>query len=557
MEYYSKIIPMKLLNNHIVNDPIIDWFCLQNIHSEVFHPDKNNYFKKYILQETINYKNKFIQCLKGKILSLHPNNTIYQNTGVNKTIQLIEDNYPIIINPNLINDKYNISVSCDILIKKRLFNDIFKDINNVKLNSIKSSDYLIINIIPETVHFKSDGKTLQKNDIININECCLYVFNSALKKYIYRCEYGFIFAKGYKHKNILLEKKENIGFVQFNDKIRWKVIHAREWIQRLKSMNYKIINYKPPCLELYPNMNYTNTDYETEKRKIAEKIGEITLVWRISYKERCELIKNGVTTWDDIYLIQNLYELKENNTKHIQEQIIHMNKQSDIVINPRKQISYDFRNILRPTSNEYILDLESLIHLEEKSSYFDNIIDEDKAIVCIIGSIHLQNNIYKSFQDFTINDLSLQQEKIILQNWLNTLKTSDDNTIRIFHWGNAEKIYIQNLKNKYPDIQFPKILLIDLLHFFRNEPIIVKDAFNFGLKSVGKALYKHGFIKTTWEGTDNGLDAMVRFKDIAEKNKDKNIPLKRYTEIKEIIQYNQIDCIVLMEIIQFLRAKYL
>ena len=49
MEYYSKIIPMKLLNNHIVNDPIIDWFCLQNIHSEVFHPDKNNYFKKYIL----------------------------------------------------------------------------------------------------------------------------------------------------------------------------------------------------------------------------------------------------------------------------------------------------------------------------------------------------------------------------------------------------------------------------------------------------------------------------------------------------------------------------
>ena len=70
-------------------------------------------------------------------------------------------------------------------------------------------------------------------------------------------------------------------------------------------------------------------------------------------------------------------------------------------------------------------------------------------------------------------------------------------------------------------------------------------------------MYKHGFIKTTWTDTDNGLDAMIRFKQICELNEGKKLPLKRYTDIKEIVNYNKIDCLVLTEILQFLREKYL
>ena len=298
MEYYSKIIPMYLLKNYIVNDPILDWFKIQNIKHDIYHNDKNNYFKKYIFNEIINYKNNFCKCLKNKIISLYPKKIIYQNTNVNKTIELVKNNQTIIFSPNLIHHKYNISVSCDILIKKKLFIEIFKDIQNINLHSIESNDYLIINIVSETVSFKTDGTTFQKNDVIDFNECSLYVFNSAMKQYTYRCDFGFIFAKGYKNKNDLLEKKKNIGLVKFNDKIRWKIIHAREWIQRLKNNNYRIINNTPPCIELYPNMNYNNTDFQEEKKKIAKKIKEITLIWRISYQARCELVKNGVNTWD-------------------------------------------------------------------------------------------------------------------------------------------------------------------------------------------------------------------------------------------------------------------
>ena len=98
--------------------------------------------------------------------------------------------------------------------------------------------------------------------------------------------------------------------------------------------------------------------------------------------------------------------------------------------------------------------------------------------------------------------------------------------------------------------------LIDLLHFYREEPIILKDCFNFSLKTIGKNMYKHELIDSTWSETDNGLDAMIRFKEICLK-KDKNIPLKRYNEISEIIQYNKMDCVILKEILEYLRYKYL
>ena len=249
-----------------------------------------------------------------------------------------------------------------------------KDIKNISLKSIKNTEYLIINIIPEIVTFKCNLKTLIKNDVILFYQCCLYVFNSALKQFFKRRYIGFIFEKGYKYKSEILEKKNNIGFVIFDDYIKNKVINAIKWLRELKNNNYVMDYNNVACFELYPNMYYKNTEYEEEKKKIAEEIKEITLIWNISYNERCDLVKKNVKTWDNIYLITNLYDIKDTNTKHIQEKIIHMNIQDDIIIQPRKNISDKFLSAIIPSDNEYILDIESLIHLEEKKNYFNDLI---------------------------------------------------------------------------------------------------------------------------------------------------------------------------------------
>lgn len=556
MEYFSNPIHISLLRNHINNDPIIDWFEVENYKNKIFEKDKNNFFRKYILNYAIEYKNNFINNLRNKILQSFPDIINYNYVNSNETVKLLEKRAPIIINPILINKKYNISVSVDIIIKKELFMKLFPLIENVNLHNINGNDYMIINILPEIVNFKSGCKELQKNEIIKYNECKLYVFNSALKQHMYRGNIGFILAKDYKYKNNLLDKKKNIGLVKFDDSIRMNVINAIDWIYRVRSKKYKIIDNEPETIELFPNMNFKNTEYQDEKKKISEKIKEITLVWRISYRERCELVKNNIKTWDNIYLLNNLYDFKDTNVRKIQEKMIHMNIQNDLILSSRT-ISGTFQSAINPGKNDYVLDIESLIHLEEQSNYFNNIITEDKANICIIGSVYLKDNNYVSYKDFTINNLDLLEEKKIVINWVNSLVPNDNGFVKIFHWGHAEKTYINYMKCKYKDIIFPRMILIDLCEFFINEPLLLKGCFNFGLKNIGKCLYKNKLIKTTWSDTDNGLDAMILFKDICEKNSGKNIPIKRYTEISEIVEYNKIDCIVLMEILQFLRERFL
>ena len=555
MEYLSDIREFKLLRNYINNDPICDYFEFQSNmnNSYNFEKDVNNYFNKYVNKVSSDYINDFFDNIIKKSREYFSDLIFNKYNNIDQTIKKIYENYPLIINPLLISDKYKLIVKCDILIKKNLFVKIFPNINNVSLNLIKNNEYIIINIVPEILTFKSDHREICNTYNVFYNKCGLYAFNSALKKYIKRNNFYFLLGKDYKYENKILNKRENIGLVIFDDIYKNKIIKSIEWLDKLKKNNLRIESNER-CIELYPNMNNKQSGWETEKKKIAEKIKEITLIWRISYEDRNKLINIGIKTWDNPYLLNNLYELKYSTTRDIQEKIIHMNKHKNLIIEPRN-ISREFKDVLKCDDIEFILDIESVLNLEAKGSYFNNDSIKDLPNICIIGLIILNNNNSKYlFKDFTIDDLSIKSEKQNILNWLSFISKYDN--IKIYHWGHAEKSYLENIHKRFPDIKLPRMKLIDLLHFFRQEPIIIKDCFNFSLKTIGKNMYKHGLIKSTWSDTDNGLDAMIKFKEICLK-KDKNIPLKRYNEISEIIEYNKMDCVILKEILEYLRYKYL
>jgi len=553
MEYLSDIREFKLLRNYINNDPVCDYFQLQtHLNNNMnFEQDTNNYFNKYVNKISSDFIDDFFNNIINKSKIYYPDITFTKFNNINQTIQKIYDEIPLIINPILMNDKYKLIVKCDIMIKKHLFIKIFNEIKNVSFYSVKNDEYLIINIVPEILIFKSGCREISNTYNVFYNKCGLYAFNSALRKYVNRNNYYFLFGKDYKYNNQLLNKRECIGLVIFDNIYRDKINNSLNWLDRLKE-NKLILFPNPSSIELYPNMNNKQSCWENEKKKLAYKLKEITLIWRISYEDRNRLISMGITEWDNPYLLNNLYELKYTNTRDIQEIIIHMNKHDNLIIEPRN-ISRVFKDILKPDDNEFILDIESVLNLETKGSYFNNDIQKDIPNICIIGLIIINGDNFV-FKDFTIDDLTIESEKQNINNWLNFISKYDE--IKIYHWGHAEKTYLENIHKRFPDIKLPKMKLIDLLHFFRQEPIIIKDCFNFSLKTIGKNMYKHGLIKSTWSDTDNGLDAMIKFKEICLK-KDKNIPLKRYNEISEIIEYNKMDCVILKEILEYLRYKYL
>lgn len=546
MEYFSIPFNISLLKNHILKDPLSDWFNIQSVLvKDSYNKDKNTQYKEFILNEYNNYRNNFFYALIKKY-----GKDIPKSNNVEITHKMIKEKYNLILGGELLYD--DMIVYCDIIIHIDLFNEYFPKIKNFPMNTIKN-EYILINLSYSCLNFKNDLKECLNDGVIPYKKCTLFAFSQCFKRLYNYTPKTFIIGKEYYFKKEKLSRDEYISYVLPCENIIRRYIRAYNWIHEIR-MNIKKMNIKdkPTHKELYPNMNTKDSDWETEKLKLAKGIKEITLVWNITYEERCALHEKGIYCWDDSKLLN---ELKESKKKVIQERMIHMNKTNNILLYPRKNVSSILREILKEkeTSNIFF-DVESFLNIEEKDDFFSKKQTHySKPILAILGFYYCN-----TFYDFTIQKYDLLEEKKIVLFFSKELWKIYEKygRVNIFHWGHAECKYMDYIHKKHNDIDFPDYILIDLLEQFRLEPIIVKDIFKFSLKAIGKALHKHGLIETTWEEeNDNGLDAMIKFKEICMKNK--KIPLKRYLVISDIINYNRIDCRVLQEIHGLLVKNYI
>ena len=81
---------------------------------------------------------------------------------------------------------------------------------------------------------------------------------------------------------------------------------------------------QPSVDELYPNMLIKKM-WTNEKHQ--QLIKEITLVWNISYNERCNLFNKDIRRWDHPLLLSNVYNYKIKNYRNydIQNKMININ----------------------------------------------------------------------------------------------------------------------------------------------------------------------------------------------------------------------------------------
>ncbi len=74
----------------------------------------------------------------------------------------------------------------------------------------------------------------------------------------------------------------------------------------------------------------------------------------------------------------------------------------------------------------------------------------------------------------------------------------------------------------------------------------------YSLKDVAKSMYKLGFIKTLWnDNVMNGLEANILLIPNFTKG---DYALKNCNSLSDIIDYNEIDCRVMMELFEFVMS---
>ena len=542
------------LKNYIINDPLSDWFEKINDKYQCYEKLDESSFEIECKEKKKQYKIDFFNFLKEY-------NNYYFGINLDSDqmkVRLKDKVKGIFIRPELHHSDYDILLKPDLIIHRDIFKEIFNLVDEDILDDLP--EYIITDILYQTIHFNADKTDLLNDLNLYYYKCKILLCNESLNqsekssdKSFKSLDTGYLFAKEYRYKENTLKKKECIGYFPFSDDMTIKIREALGWLDNLKEYYDEWLIYPLPTIkELYPNMNIKIGPWYKEKKLLAELIDEITLVWNISYHKRCILHDKGIYKWSDPILLNNIYpyEIHDSKRELIQAKMIHMNKQTELKISPRKIKSREFINHILNRDNSIILDIESVLKLDEKESYFTDKIQGDNPKICIIGTILNSNDVFK---DFTIKYLSDEEEKKIIIYWLSYLKKSlKIDKIKVYHWGNAEKVYLEYMMKKYPDLKYPQFELVDLLKYFKEEPITIQGCFGYGLKEIVKQLYNHELIENQWPDDTDGLEAMIQIMKTSEKAEKKKIPIKRYTEIKKIIYYNYMDCKVITDILQML-----
>jgi hypothetical protein len=281
-----------------------------------------------------------------------------------------------------------------------------------------------------------------------------------------------------------------------------------------------------------------NNNFYKEKKIINENIKDITTIWYCTPYHRAIAHKNNIFSWDDKKLNAELLGFK--NTKaQIINGILDINRSDKDIIIVRKYLENNNKNIL----NIYI-DFECF-NTAFNSQITNGKINVDKDYIYMIGIGYITNKwIYKSF---ILDNLESSDNIFVpLFFYLRSLLRLHKKThIKFYHWSNYEKYKFNSFKkNINLCLTDDKYDFNDLCDFFEKN-VSIKDAFNFKLKTIGSALYKHNIIDTHYESNcTNGLDASISALELYKtKNKVSNNPV-----MKDIEHYNEIDCKLVYEL---------
>lgn len=589
-DFNSQYMSATKTANYLLEDPIIDWLNLyykktltqSEIQQFEEEYNKNMKYMKFYFDGGNIFEDKIMDFLQAKFLSnfLKINSDGAKGANKNnfeKTKSALYSGVPILAQAVLFNDINKTYGVADLLVRSDYINKIMvnkiltqeeEKIKAPKLNG--NYHYIVIDIKYSLLHFSTKNNTLLKSGRIPAYKGQLAIYNCALGLLQgYFPEKAYILGKGWKRNKTLNREKiieENydcfddlgvIDYVNQDNNYIEKTAEAIEWYTNLMNNGQKWNLLKPENKNMYPNMCNDDLLWASVKKKIANEIKEPTLIMNVGIKEREELHKREIYDYEDKDChAQNMGIKEANEISDRINTLLMKDQQFDVY--PRKMANNDKKwQITSPV--DFYFDFETV---NEDLVRQEINIRNTRAVSAMIFQIGIgwcENNTWQ-YKSFCIDKVSEEDEKNMVNEFFEFIITKSkelDKTKkyypRLFHWTQAE---ITNLKdiNKRQNNIYAKFLdeseiyYVDMYNVFIKEKIYIKDALNYKLKTVGKALYKLGKINISWPDTDivNGQIAMLEAVEYYRNKQNKKI-------MDDIIAYNEIDCKMIYEIVSFFR----
>ena len=569
--------------NYSLNDPCLDYFRANNLKdisnkkikmSHNFEPSSKieriekriedaDSFIDFLLIKGNVFESQIIDVIKNKfkdnfIKICDPINS-REIKYYNNTIKEMKKLTPIIYQAVLYNFKYKTFGCVDLLVRSDYINKICnenvisEDEINIKSDICEKYHYRVIDIKYSKLHFNSDFETIRNSNNIKPYKSQLAIYNLCLGEMQgYLPNKSYILGKGW-HINRVINKEyidefndnpfNKLGVIDYTKKDNFYydlALDAVDWIKEI-NINDKLEHDPPNDYRLYPNMcnNYDGI-YHNIKKQISDKYNEITNIWNCGVNNRNKAFEKNIYNWKDNRCNSDTLEINGKN-KIIIDKMLDFNRQSDKIINIQK-IDNNYNN-WRDDNLSFFLDFETI----------SDILEIDIVYMIGIGWI-LPNSKKWNYKCFYVKSLNIDEEKNIFENSIKHIENLQEKyniKANIYHWSNAEITHFNRLRLKYK--KNIELKWFDLLKFFKDNNILILGSLNFSLKTIVKSMKKYNLINSFWnDSCVNGLDAM--FFSWKEYIKYKNI--NDSSLFKEIIKYNEIDCKVLFEILNYFKKNH-
>ena len=343
--------------------------------------------------------------------------------------------------------------------------------------------------------------------------------------------------------------------------LREFVQQASAWVRRVRTEGAEWRALPLPSVpELWPNMKAEDSGWHDAKARIAKELGELTLMPRIGVNERVRAHAAGVTRWDDPRLSAALVGISGKDAT-VLDAVLAVNRDGGAPLRPERLRDGAWRV---PTPVEAYVDFEFLQDLADDFSAFPR--KGGQALIFQIGCGTYRDGAWR-FRQFTVDDLSLDAEARMVDDWLAYLRELCGEAVcdlletRLIHWSIAEQSNFEraydNARNRHPDRDWPPLPWFDLLEIVQSEPVVVRGAFSSSLKSIARAMRANGLIATDWgAGVADGAGAMAGAWNAALEAKRRGVMLGDTDAMREVASYNEVDCRVMAEILDHLRREH-
>lgn len=589
--------------NWMLNDPVLDYLHLYGRSHGIktddeidLSLDSGKFIKDQgLLFENAIYDNIIHRIGDKNIVKIGSFEEAHSKYKADVTFQAMKEGFPLIFQGVLHDHTTKTYGVADIICRSDYINKIFE--NNpltptqVKqkapiLSKTKMFHYCIIDIKYSTLRLYKDTETLCNDPQMKANKAQVCIYNQALGT-----TQGFTPPFAYILGKRVIESKTPVynpfylaGIVDFTDHdadIIRQTGEAISWYRRVKTEGASWTLYPPSTPELYPNMsNSFDRPWHSAKKELAHRTKDISVLWYCGPTQRNLLHKDGVYSWDDPKCTAAALGFKNIRAKQLQA-ILDANQTTKSSIlplptrMPKDAIKF-LTNNTKPNALEYYVDFETVSDCtmdfkkirKYKPDHFTPMPPKYSNLIYMIGfgwydpiTHHWRHKSYMIEYLTAANEAKIVSKFITDMYDIKTkLGWKKDAYPRIYHWGHAEITTMLKAIERSPKLTKPlsKHVWMNLLDVFKSIPITIKGVFSFGLKDVVKGLYSANLIPTQWE--DKAIDgraAMFAVINADMRCKESSTPLTEDDEMIQITQYNETDCKVMFEILEFLRQRYI